>query len=395
VSILIAGDPVNHPVADLAGRLRDGRDTIVLRWLERITARIGLDRDIVFPSETLIDDIPLIVEGIARHLESDTDDVSTLSEVVAKARELGRLRFEQAVSARQILWEYEMLGSLILRYVEETVDGAPLPVSFIRRFHTALSVVQRHTAEEYHLLAEQQSAARESRLRSFNQALSHEVRSSVGAVLGAARMLEEPFVLEDTEQRSAFLRMIVDNAESMERVLTNLLQIAVVESDVRRNRHVLLEHAVEEVLRRLRGFAASHEVVLGTEGELPRLEVTAPVVDLVLTNLIANAVKYHHPARPQRWVRVSATVAEGSDLITVEVTDNGTGVPEEERPLLFERFFRSSAHAGIDGTGLGLSLVRDALERFGGRAWADFPETGETIFAFTLPARRVCDATSG
>jgi signal transduction histidine kinase len=379
---------MSHPVATLAALLREGSDEIVRRWLERITARVSLDRDIVFPSESLIDDVPLLIAGLAQHVEDETEEISRLSAVVGKARELGRLRFEQAVSARQILWEYEILGALTLRYLEEQGGLTALPADFVRRFTTALALVQRNTAEEYFLLLERQSAQREDRLRGFNRALSHEVRNDVGAILGAARMLQESFVVEDAAQRGAFLDMIIDNAENVERIVSNLLQLAVLDTDLRRNRHVLLEHAVAEVLRRLRTFAESRGVDVRVAGCLPAIEVNAAVVDLALTNLVANAVKYARPDSTDRRVRITASANPHTGMVTVEVTDNGTGVPEHERPQLFEKFFRATTHRCIDGTGLGLALVRETVERLGGRAWADFPECGETIFAFTLPARR-------
>jgi signal transduction histidine kinase len=77
----------------------------------------------------------------------------------------------------------------------------------------------------------------------------------------------------------------------------------------------------------------------------------------------------------------------------VEVVDNGRGVPEADRPRLFERFFRSGAAADVDGTGLGLHLVQTSLRGVGGEVWVEFPDGGETVFAFSLPARRAQDGS--
>jgi signal transduction histidine kinase len=119
-------------------------------------------------------------------------------------------------------------------------------------------------------------------------------------------------------------------------------------------------------------------------------------VDLALTNLVANGIKYADPKCTDRRVRVRAAVDPAQpDQVVVEVLDNGRGVPEADRPQLFERFFRSDATSDVDGTGLGLSLVREAVERNGGRIWAEFTEGGETLFAFTVPARRAEDRPDG
>jgi signal transduction histidine kinase len=115
-------------------------------------------------------------------------------------------------------------------------------------------------------------------------------------------------------------------------------------------------------------------------------------VELCLTNLISNAIKYADPDAPARWVEVGGELAAGEESgpeVVVRVRDNGRGVPEDQRAGLFQRFFRAHEHSAqhINGTGLGLSIVRETVRAMGGRVWAEFPEGG-TVFAFTVPARR-------
>jgi signal transduction histidine kinase len=149
-------------------------------------------------------------------------------------------------------------------------------------------------------------------------------------------------------------------------------------------------------------------------GELPDVEVNAAAVELCLTNLVSNAVKYADPANPHRWVAVDGTVepdgspgpaddsadggARGGDgvEVVVRVRDNGLGVPEAQREGLFRRFFRAHEHSAthVEGTGLGLSIVRETVRALGGRVWAEFPDVG-TVFAFAIPARRAGDERAG
>jgi signal transduction histidine kinase len=389
---------MNQTVPDLVAALRSGREAIVHRWLDRIVARVALDRDFVFPSDTLIDDVPLLVDGIATYLEQEAEaEITANAPVIAKARELGQLRFRQAFSARQILWEYELLGGIILQYLDELAPSpGSLPEPFVRRLFHALSAVQRATVEEYLAMADEQVREREERLRGFNRAVSHELRNEVGAILGAARMLKETFILDDGRRTDQFVSMVINNAERVERVLENLLELSRVDVDARRHRGVLLTSAASEVARRLRGYAEVNNVRVEVADDLPCLEVNAATVDLALTNLVANGIKYADPRCTDRRVRVRAyRNADCPDHLVVEVWDNGRGVPPAERPRLFERFFRADATSDVEGTGLGLSLVREAVERNGGRIWAEFTDAGETVFAFTLPARRAEDRPSG
>jgi two-component system, OmpR family, sensor histidine kinase TorS len=131
--------------------------------------------------------------------------------------------------------------------------------------------------------------------------------------------------------------------------------------------------------------------------ELPRVEVPAAAVELCLSNYLSNAIKYHDPAKDERWAMISASIAQvgRSQELRVLVTDNGIGVADDARAGLFRRFSRgkSGTVQRIEGTGLGLSIVRETIASLGGRAWAEFPDEG-TVFAFAIPCRRDRDSGS-
>jgi signal transduction histidine kinase len=368
------------------------KEEIVRRWLERVAERVTVDERFLFPSDDLLNHVPILIEGIASALVGD-EPISVDTPVVLKAKELGKLRFDQGFSAHQILWEYQLLGSVILNRVEEAdiyMEGE-WAKAIMRRMFDALTSVQRSTMEEFLDHYERTIHEREDRLRGFNHALTHELRTEIGAILGAARMLEERFVAEAPEQRSRFVNMVIENAERVEHLVTNLLELSRVQSDSRRHRNVLLEHAAREAARQLRAFAQSRGVEIRVADDLPPIEVNCAAVELALTNLLANGIKYHDPARSDRWVEVRCAPPSDEGIVTVEVVDNGRGIPASDRPRLFERFFRASSADGVEGTGLGLHLVQTALRGVEGDVWAEFPDTGETIFAFTLPARRLHD----
>ena len=80
----------------------------------------------------------------------------------------------------------------------------------------------------------------------------------------------------------------------------------------------------------------------------------------------------------------------------MRVRDNGLGVPPDERARLFEQIYRAhdDTITGAEGSGLGLSLVRESVAALGGRAWVEFPDDGVSLFAFSLPSRREEDAAA-
>jgi signal transduction histidine kinase len=381
--------------AVMAARMRHAKNLLVERWLERIAARVALDPISIFPSDDLLDHVPLLIDGIADYIEDPAEEIAADVPVVAKALELGALRHGQRFDMHQVLREYEILGSILHTFVEESVDRIDEPctrrelVACTHRLFRAVSLIQQVTANEYMRLEQARVSEREQRLRGFNRALSHEIRNRIGSVQNAVAMLGEQFVLDDDQRRARFIAIAGDNTRDIVHMIDNLVELSRTDFDARRHRHVLLADTAAEVKRQLRAFAAERDVAV-TVRELPAIEVPAALIELALSNYISNAIKYHDPAKERRWVEVSGWVAEQE--VIVEVADNGIGVPLEKRAGLFQRFFRASEidHT-VGGTGLGLSIVREAIEGLGGRAWADFSDDGRTRFLLAVPRRRTAD----
>lgn len=380
--------------------MRESRLDLINRWLTRITERVELDPNSVFPSEELLDHVPVLVDGIASCIENPSLSIGADAPVIAKAMELGALRHSQGFDEYQILKEFEILGGVMFSFLTRTVreldepcENADLLVCSHRLFN-AITLIQQATIVHYQELLRERVKERESRLRGFNQALSHEMKNRLGAMVGAAEILEQDEVGSASE-RKQILRILQRNLASMRATIDNLVELSRVDYDARQARHVPLRSAVAESARQLRSFGEQSSVKIEVNEEFPAIEVGAAAVELCLTNLISNAIKYHDRSKSDRWVRIGADVereGDGPPRVVIRVADNGLGVPMDERPRLFERFFRAThEHTGeIDGTGLGLSIVRETAKSLGGSAWAEFPE-GETIFAFSIPGRRSSD----
>lgn len=385
----------------LAGRIREQRDALTGRWLVRIADRVSLTPNRIFPTDDLLDHIPLLLLGIADYLEDPSRPVTADTPVLAKAMELGALRHAQGFDQHQLLKEYEILGAILFRFLAESADEVPDQCSrgelmiCAQRLFQAVALIQQATTTKFLLLAHAQVAEREERLRTFNRTLTHELRNRIGAALGAAQILDMNEI--PPAERRRLNGVVLRNIESMRLVLDNLLVLTGVKLDARQQRNVHLPEAAREAARQLREAARGRGVVVRVDPRMPPVEVSAAAVELCLTNLIANAIKYADPTEPERWVEVRGRivpVAQGTPgEVIVEVADNGLGVPPEARRKLFQRFFRAHTDAipGIEGTGLGLSIVLDTVRDLGGRAWADFPAKG-SVFAFSLPCRREEDA---
>jgi len=396
-----AGTYPTELAASLSGHLRDAKEELVSRWLDRISARVAISSKRVFPTDELLNHVPLLIEGIAGYLERPDQDLDAESPVVAKAMELGALRHTQGFDAYEILKEHEMLGAIIFAFLEEC--AAEMPESIPRReflvcwqkISQAIELIRQATMSHFLRLSAEQVNEREDRLRRFNRTVAHELKNKVHAVKSASRMLAESWTSE--EERKEFERIIATNADGLERVLANLEALSHTQSDARHSRNVLLPEATVEAVRELREVAQARGVEVRIADDLPQIEVDAAAVELCLMNYVSNAIKYSDAKKPERWVEIRADVegAETSDTeLVIRVCDNGIGVPADKREKLFEEFYRAHGETVTDvhGTGLGLSIVRETVESIGGRAWAEFPDDSGSVFAIALPSRRKADS---
>jgi signal transduction histidine kinase len=393
--------PTESLAPALAAELRAARETLVTRWLERISARVTVDENRIFPADELLNHVPLLIDGIADFLEHPEQLIDAKVPVAAKAMELGGLRHSQGFDAYEILKEYEILGAIIASFLADAVDRLALGTrreqsEVWQRTGQAVDLIRQATMTHFLRLSSEQVNEREERLRRFNRMVSHELKNRVGAIRGAASLLVEPWLAAD--ERDRFQAMILENAEALQRVLTNLESLSRIESDSRQRRNVLLPQACAEAVRQLRERSESTGVEIRVSPDLPAVEVDAAGVELCLVNFVSNAIKYSDPAKADRWVEISGEfrVGSGGGELAVYVRDNGIGVSAAARPRLFEQFYRAHGDTvtEVDGTGLGLSIVRETAESLGGRAWAEFPDEGGAVFAFCLPSRREEDAAA-
>jgi signal transduction histidine kinase len=381
--------------------MRASRQDLTQRWLDRISDRVQLHPNRVFPSDELLDHVPLLIDGVADYLENPAKAVTADVPMIAKAMELGELRYAQGFDEHELLKEYELFGSILYAFLSRTADDidiqctrAELLACAHRLFH-AVALIQQATTTQYLSRMKGRIHEREERLRAFNRALTHELRNRVGAAMGAAQILGELSELDDAERKRLF-GVVYRNVESVRGVLDNLAELARLgTSDTRQQRHVSLPAAVAEAVRQVRDAAQKEGVEIRVKS-LPAIEVNAAAVELTLSNLLSNAIKYSDRNKVHRWVELSAEtkgdVSDEVEQVVVKIRDNGIGVPEGERANLFQRFFRahSSTRPNIEGTGLGLSIVRETIEALGGRTWAEFSANGST-FAFCVPCRRAED----
>ena len=226
----------------------------------------------------------------------------------------------------------------------------------------------------------------ESARRRFVSDASHELKTPLAGI----RLLSDSILqTEDIDAATVreFVGDIVQETDRLTRITENLLRLTRLDSGIiEPAQSVAVEPVIERVVRMLRLVADEKRVELTYLVEREQ-SVRAGVDDLhqIIYNLTENAIKYN---RPGGFVRV--TLGGTEDECVLRVEDNGIGIPEEDMPRVFDRFYRvdkmRSRAAG--GTGLGLSIVADTVRRRGGSIAVSARAGGGTCFTVRLPAVR-------
>ena len=214
--------------------------------------------------------------------------------------------------------------------------------------------------------------------------IAHDLRSPLAGVLGFTRLLRQDYeeVLDDTGRH--FVDRIERGARSMERLLSDLLELARIgepgEVPALVDAHVLLRQLAADVKPRLE--ESGIEMVLPEEQSSP-LYCDRVRLYQVFANLVGNAIQ-HMGSRPDG--RIEVQIRETPDAHEIVVADNGRGVDPAHREHIFEIFQSFGRKEEGGGTGMGLAIVRRIVEKYGGRIWLEETEGGEGArFHVTLP----------
>jgi Na+/proline symporter/nitrogen-specific signal transduction histidine kinase len=219
----------------------------------------------------------------------------------------------------------------------------------------------------------------------FMSSVTHELRTPLTSIRAFAELMRDDAQM-DAAQRQQFIGLIVDESERLSRLVNQVLDMAKIESGSGewRNDAIDLRELVGHAVQTTSQLFLERGAVVSVEqpGHVPTLMADRDRLLQVLLNLLSNAAKFVPPGRG----RVNITLTADAHGATVEVQDNGPGVPPAQQQLIFEKFRQGGAATNRpQGTGLGLPISRKIVEHFGGRLWLRSVPGEGACFGFELP----------
>jgi two-component system sensor histidine kinase KdpD len=215
---------------------------------------------------------------------------------------------------------------------------------------------------------------------SLLSAVSHDLRTPLASITGAASTLRSQGDRLEPEVRQELLESIGDEAQRLSRLVGNLLEMTRLESGVELRRDVCpLEEIVGAALQRIEGQLQKRQVTTQLPDSLPLVYVDDVLLGQVVLNLLENAIKYTPEGT---GIEIAAEAAEGA--VILEVRDRGPGFEHGEERRIFEKFYRRRS-AGVSGAGLGLAICWAIVEAHRGTIEAFNRRGGGAVFRVRLP----------
>lgn len=257
---------------------------------------------------------------------------------------------------------------------------SPEQSSFLDAFanHTALALdrTQAQNAAEAHRVRRQAEELRSSLLST----VSHDLRTPLASITGAASTLRSQEDKLPAETRHELLDSISEEAERLGRLVRNLLDMTSLQSGFELRRELCpIEEIVGAALQRMEAQLKDRQVITSLADSLPPVPVDDVLFGQVIANVLENSLKYTPPG-----TEIEIAAEAGEDSITLEIRDRGPGLPEGDEHRIFEKFYRGKSEK-VRGAGLGLAICRAIVEAHHGTIDAFNRTGGGAVFRIRLP----------
>jgi two-component system sensor histidine kinase KdpD len=312
-----------------------------------------------------------VADWVFRHGEPAGRNTNTLAGA--------RLRYLPLKTARGIVGVLGIMGP-----ADSDSQLTPEQQRLMEAFasQAALAVERAHLGEQARQA--QVLQATEKLQAALLNSISHDLRTPLVSITGALSSLEEDGARLDEAARRSLIENAREEAERLNRLVSNLLDMTRLEAGALRVAHDLcdVQDVVGAALEQLGDRLGDRRIKTDVPADLPLAPMDFVLITRVLVNLLDNALKYSPPETP---IEVRAHAASGH--LEIEVADQGIGIPAEDLARVFDKFYRVQRPGHASGTGLGLSICKGIVEAHGGFIAAENRAGGGTVITVALPLK--------
>ena len=215
-------------------------------------------------------------------------------------------------------------------------------------------------------------------MQTFTYSIAHDLRGPLRALMGFSSVMAQEYSAKLDETGKGYLRHIIDAAQRMDKLLNDLLAYGRLTHVEVTATPVAIDTAVTKVLEDLDSEIRKRQAVIQVQGRLPTVIANPALLHQVLLNLIDNALKF---VAPDKTPRVNIKATQTNDHVRLSIIDNGIGIPSTHHAKIFDLFVRLHKPTVYSGTGIGLALVKKAMERMMGKVGVEsVPGEGSTFW---------------
>ena len=251
--------------------------------------------------------------------------------------------------------------------------------------HQAALAVERASLAEQARQTELLQATEKLQTALLNS-ISHDLRTPLVSITGALSSLREETLTLDQEARDSLLETAHGEAERLNRLVGNLLNMTRLEADAihLRREPCDIQDVIGAALEQLGDRLTNRPVKVNLSPNLPLIPLDFALFGQVMANLLDNAVKYSPPD-----THIEINVSQTKDMVLIQVCDRGIGIPPEDLERVFNKFYRVQRPESVTGTGLGLSICKGIVETLGGTIRANNHPGGGTIITVILSKEEI------
>lgn len=250
----------------------------------------------------------------------------------------------------------------------------------------AIDVTERKEAESILIESEKQLRKANAMKDKFFSIIAHDLKNPFNAILGFSSLLYEAYDNFDDQQRKSFIKNICDASDSTFKLLQNLLEWSRTQTGKIEFYPETIDVAsiVNENITVLKSAAKNKKIILETniDGSLVAF-ADSNMVKAIIRNLVSNAIKFTHPGG-----RIEVNATNSGNEVAISVSDSGIGITSDDISRLFriDDPFRTVGTAQEEGSGLGLILCKEFVEKNNGKIWVESSAGVGSKFSFTLPS---------